>query len=68
MKGRYRRSIHVPFETIAVGGDASLMARFTEHPRVERILGQGETKSSIRLRGGYQADLRLVPNMTAKDE
>ena len=28
---------------------------------VERILGQGETKSSVRLRGGIQADLRLVP-------
>jgi DNA polymerase (family 10) len=28
---------------------------------VERILGQGDTKSSVRLRGGYQADLRLVP-------
>jgi DNA polymerase (family 10) len=28
---------------------------------VERILGQGETKSSVRLWGGFQADLRLVP-------
>ena len=48
-------------DILAVGGDASLMGRFAEHPHVERILGQGETKSSVRLRGGYQADLRLVP-------
>src|SRR5581483_11188857 len=27
----------------------------------ERVLAQGETKSSVRLVGGYQADLRLVP-------
>ena len=30
-------------------------------PNVERVLGHGDTKSSVRLRGGYQADLRLVP-------
>ncbi len=45
----------------ASGGEASLMDVFVSHPRVERVLGQGETKSSIRLQGGYQADLRLVP-------
>ena len=27
----------------------------------ERVLGQGDTKSSVLLRGSYQADLRLVP-------
>ena len=37
-----------------------LMELFAQCPRVERILGQGETKSSVRLRGGYQADLRVV--------
>ena len=36
------------------------MAAFVAHPRVERVLGQGDTKSSVLLRGGYQADLRLV--------
>jgi DNA polymerase (family 10) len=34
---------------------------FSAHPRVERVLGHGDTKSSVRLTGGYQADLRLVP-------
>lgn len=48
-------------DILAVGGHASLMDVFVSHPRVERVLGQGGTKSSIRLQGGYQADLRLVP-------
>jgi DNA polymerase (family X) len=48
-------------DILAVGGDASLMDVFVSHSRVERVLGQGETKSSVRLQGGYQADLRLVP-------
>ena len=38
-----------------------VMDRFIAFPRVERVLGQGETKSSVRVLGGYQADLRLVP-------
>jgi DNA polymerase (family 10) len=41
--------------------DARLMDVFISHPKVERVLGQGDTKSSVRLWGGYQADLRLVP-------
>jgi DNA polymerase (family 10) len=48
-------------DILAVGGDASLMDAFASHPRVERVLGHGDTKASVRLQGGYQADLRLVP-------
>ena len=48
-------------DILAVGGDPSLMDVFASHPRVERILGHGDTKASVRLQGGYQADLRLVP-------
>ncbi len=48
-------------DILAVGGSAGLMETFIAHPRVERILGRGETKASVRLKGGYQADLRLVP-------
>jgi DNA polymerase (family 10) len=40
---------------------AFLMAAFTRHPLVERVLVQGDTKSSVLLRGGFQADLRVVP-------
>ena len=48
-------------DILAVGADATLMEQFVACPRVERVLGQGDTKSSIRVLGGYQADLRLVP-------
>ena len=48
-------------DILAVGGEARLMESFITHPRVERVLGHGDTKASVRLTGGYQADLRLVP-------
>ena len=48
-------------DILAIGGGSSLMERFTSHPRVERVLAQGESKSSVRLQPGFQADLRLVP-------
>jgi DNA polymerase (family 10) len=49
-------------DILAVGGGPGLMDNFIAYPNVERVLGHGETKSSVRLRGGYQADLRLVPH------
>jgi DNA polymerase (family 10) len=48
-------------DILATGSDASLMDTFTAYKLVERVLGQGDTKSSVRLWGGIQADLRLVP-------
>jgi DNA polymerase (family 10) len=48
-------------DILATGVDAGLMDPFIAFPRVERVLGQGDTKSSIRILGGYQADLRIVP-------
>ena len=48
-------------DILAVGGEPVLMEVLLQHPHVERVLGHGETKSSVRLHGGYQADLRLVP-------
>jgi DNA polymerase (family 10) len=48
-------------DILAVGGEQSLMEALISHPHVERVLGQGDTKSSVLLKGGYQADLRLVP-------
>jgi DNA polymerase (family 10) len=47
-------------DILAVGGAANVMTVFTRCPLAERVLGQGETKSSLLLRGGYQVDLRLV--------
>jgi DNA polymerase (family 10) len=48
-------------DILAVGGERGLMDVFLAHPRVERVLAHGDTKASVRLQGGYQADLRLVP-------
>jgi DNA polymerase (family 10) len=48
-------------DVLAAGADVSLMHAFAEYPQVERVLGGGDTKSSVLLRGGVQADLRIVP-------
>ncbi|MCH8496386.1 MAG: DNA polymerase/3'-5' exonuclease PolX [Balneolales bacterium] len=49
---------------ILVGADASdapaLFETFTSDPGVVEILGQGETKSSVRTTEGRQVDLRIV--------
>jgi len=47
-------------DILASGAESSLMETFTDYRLVERVLAQGETKSSVRLQGGFQADLRLV--------
>ena len=48
-------------DIVAAGAPPSLMDAFTGYRLVERVLAHGETKSSVRLWGGFQADLRLVP-------
>lgn len=51
-------------DILATGPDesaAGVMPAFTAYRLVERILGQGDTKSSVLLWGGIQADLRRVP-------
>ena len=47
-------------DILAIGGDPGLMDLFIAYAGVDRVLGHGDTKSSVRLQGGYQADLRLV--------
>jgi DNA polymerase (family 10) len=39
----------------------SIMEVFVKQPTVSRILGQGDTKSSIELHNGVQVDLRVLP-------
>ena len=48
-------------DILAVGGEPALMDVFLQHPRIERVLGHGDTKASARFQGGYQVDLRVVP-------
>ncbi len=48
-------------DILAIGGEPSLIDAFVRNPVAERVLGRGDTKGSVLLRGGYQADLRLVP-------
>jgi DNA polymerase (family 10) len=38
-----------------------IMKWFTTQPFVARVLGKGDTKASVKLQGGMQADLRIVP-------
>jgi DNA polymerase (family 10) len=48
-------------DILAAGAPPTLMDAFTGYTLVERVLARGDTKSSVLLRGGFQADLRLVP-------
>jgi DNA polymerase (family 10) len=48
-------------DILAIGGDRGLMDAVIAYPAVDRVLGHGDTKTSVRLQGGHQADLRLVP-------
>jgi DNA polymerase (family 10) len=61
--GSLRRGVETigDIDILASRTDASVMDTFTRYEQVERVLGRGETKSSLLLAGGYQADLRLVP-------
>jgi len=44
------------------GDQASIMEAFAGAPEVVEVLGKGDTKTSVVLDGGLQADLRVVPH------
>ena len=46
---------------VASSEAAPVAAWFVSMPGVQEVTGQGETKCSVRLEGGLQADLRIVP-------
>lgn len=48
-------------DILATGAGPGVMDDFVHAPSVDRVLGHGDTKSSVRLASGLQADLRLVP-------
>ena len=60
--GSLRRGVETcgDIDLLASGAEAGIMDAFVRYPLVERVLGKGETKSSVLLARGYQADLRLV--------
>lgn len=47
-------------DILAWGAEASLTDALVQHPAVERVLGHGGGKASVLMRGGFQADLRIV--------
>ena len=62
--GSLRRGCETSGDIDILAADASpdVMHAFTNHRLVERILVHGDTKASVLLSGGFQADLRLVPS------
>jgi DNA polymerase (family X) len=63
MVGSLRRGCETcgDLDILAAGAPSSMMQAFTGYKLVERVLAHGETKSSVLLWGGFQADLRVVP-------
>ncbi len=63
MVGSLRRGCETcgDLDILAAGAPQSLMNAFIDYRLVERVLAHGDTKSSVKLWGGFQADLRLVP-------
>jgi DNA polymerase (family 10) len=62
--GSYRRRKETVGDAdilVAARRPAGIAERFVSYPEVERVLAQGETKCSVRLRSGLQVDLRIVP-------
>jgi len=62
--GSYRRSAETvgDVDILAAAEDSrDVMDRFVHYDDVAKVLAEGETKSSVLLRGGLQVDLRVVP-------
>jgi len=58
---RYRETIAAIDLLVPSKDAAPIMKAFTGAPSVERVLAQGETKSSVIVARGLQIDLRVVP-------
>lgn len=44
--------------------DCPVMDRFTAYDDVAEVISRGSTRSSVRLRGGLQVDIRVVPEVS----
>ncbi len=63
--GSYRRRKEVVHDldfVVASMRPENITGFFTQHPLVKSVIASGPTKSSVRLRDGVQADLRVVSN------
>lgn len=63
LAGSYRRRKEVVHDLdflVATRSPEAVSAFFVKHPLVETVLAHGATKSSVRLKTGIQADLRVV--------
>ncbi len=63
--GSYRRRKEVVHDLdfiVSTKNPEAVTEYFVTHPLVESIQAQGPTKSSVRLKSGVQADLRVVTN------
>lgn len=59
---RRRRDTVGDIDILAVADDIpAAMKYFTKYKDVTEVLAQGETKTSVRLKNAFQADLRIVP-------
>jgi DNA polymerase (family 10) len=60
--GSVRRGVETcgDLDILAAGAEPSLVDAFVQYPGVERVLGRGGGKASVLMRGGFQADLRIV--------
>jgi DNA polymerase (family 10) len=58
---RRRRETIGDLDVLVTSDDsASVMARFVRYPEVAQVLSQGDTRATVKLRGGLQVDLRAV--------
>ena len=59
---RRRRETIGDLDVVAAATDsAPVMKHFTAFPGINEVVGSGETKTTVVLKGGLQVDLRVVP-------
>lgn len=62
--GSFRRKLETVGDLdflVASNAPAYVMEWFTTQPFVEKVQSKGTTKASVRLKGGLQADVRVIP-------
>ena len=58
---RRRRETIGDLDVLVTSDDSTkVMDRFVRYPEVAKVLSQGETRATVKLRGGLQVDLRAV--------